>query len=447
MRRSFSNLSVIIVLSVLLAGCSIFGAERERRRAEEAEDKAGRIALALGDETLEPDPDMANVAVILPVPREMTDWPQAGATASKVVGHVDAAKNFEIAWRVKASDGSNRRSALTAPPVANSDTIFVFDNEQTVRAFSVENGRRKWSVDLDSGSRRDRRGLGGGIALSSDVLIASSGFGFVTALDIETGEELWKRPLGAPVIGAPTIKDDRVFVVTQNNEVFALSFDTGDVEWSDQAIAESARVLGAPSVAAIEDLVVAPFSSGEVIAYLGSNGRRLWVDALTRTGRFTPMSAINDIASRPVLNAGLVYAASQSGLLTAIDGRSGQRVWAQPLGSIEAPALVGEYLFVSGVDGLVACLVAQSGSVIWTRQLEPFKKKRRRRGRITYAGPIIAAERVIVASSEGELIALSAQTGEEVNRLDLKDPVFLEPIAVGDKVIVLTDDGRLIAIT
>ncbi|MEL7452995.1 MAG: PQQ-binding-like beta-propeller repeat protein, partial [Pseudomonadota bacterium] len=419
--------AVAIGCSLLLTACSIFDFGRTAREEAEAEDKAGRIALALGDEPLEADPNMVNVAVILPEAQRLIDWPQAGSRASKVVGHVRAANDFEIEWRVNGATGSSNKSALTSPPVANDTTIFLLDADQKVKAFSVEDGDRLWSVSLESGARRDQRSVGGGVAVSGQTLIVSSGFGFITALEGDTGEEIWRRDLGAPVTGAPTIKDGRAFVVTQNNEIFAISLEDGSVDWSDQAIAESARVLAAPSPAAVEDLVVAPFSSGEVIAYLSSNGRRLWTDALTRSGRFTPISAINDIAARPVLNAGLVFAASQSGVLAAIDGRSGQRVWSQPIGSVQAPNIVGEYLFVSGVEGQIACLAVNNGAVIWATQLVRYKNENKRRGRISYAGPIVASNRVIVASSDGELIALSPQTGEETARIKLGDTVFLEP--------------------
>lgn len=439
----------ILIVTLLASGtsaCSAFDFGRASRAAEAEEDKAGRIALALGDVALEPDPDMADLSVILPVATTLVEWPQAGVNASKVVGHVRAAETLEVDWRIKAADGSGRNAVLTSPPIASSDTIYLLDGDQTVKAFSVERGARLWSIGLKSGRRRDGRGLGGGLALDGDRLVVSSGFGFVAALDKADGSEIWRRELGVPVTGAPTIKDGRVLVVTENNEVYSLNLQDGSVEWSDQAIAESARVLGAPSVAAVEDLVVAPFSSGEVIAYLGSNGRRLWIDALTRAGRFTPISAINDIASRPVLSSGLVFAASQSGILAAIDGRSGQRAWSQPVGSIQAPALAGQYLFVAGVEGEIACLLAETGAVIWTRQLPKFRRENKRRGRISYVGPVIASDRVLVASSEGDLIALSAQTGEEVGRLRIGDPVFIEPIVAGDRLILLTDEGRLVAI-
>lgn len=445
-QRTRNTVLLGAMLALGLTSCSIFDSGRAKRAAATEEEKAGRIALALGDVALEPDPDMANLSVILPPPTAMTEWPQSGAVASKIVGHVRAAEALEIDWRVKAASGSDRSGALTSPPVASSDTIYLLDGDQNVKAFSLERGSRLWSVGLKSGRRRDGRGLGGGVAIEGERLIVSSGFGFVAALDRADGREIWRRELGVPVTGAPTIKDGRVLVVTENNEVYSLNLEDGVVEWSDQAIAESARVLGAPSVAAVEDLVVAPFSSGEVIAYLGSNGRRLWIDALTRAGRFTPISAINDIASRPVLSSGLVFAASQSGILAAIDGRSGQRAWSQPVGSIQAPALAGQYLFIAGVEGEIACLLAETGAVIWTTQLPKFRRENKRRGRISYVGPVIASDRILLASSEGDLIALSAQTGEEIDRLRIGDPVFIEPIVAGDRLIILTDEGRLIAI-
>lgn len=444
------SLGLIVAASALMftgcAGISLpdFG-RQAKAEATEAE-KAGRINLAIGDQPLEADPDFVDTAVILPDARILAAWPQSGAGASKVIGHVEAATAFEVDWKVKAADGSDRSKALTSAPVSDGTNIFLLDGEQKVKSFSAETGGLNWSVKLESERRRDKRGVGGGVAVSGNTLIASSGFGFVVAMDAGDGTEKWRRALGAPVTGSPTIKDDSIYVVTQNNELFALSLQTGAVEWSDQAISESARVLASPSVAAVEDLVVAPYSSGEVIAYLSANGRRLWNDGLNRTGRFTPISSINDIASRPVLSQGLVYAASQSGLLAAIDGRTGRRIWSANIGSVHAPAVIGEYIFVSGVEGQIACLSVNNGAVIWATQFKQFKNESKKSGRISYAGPVVASNRIIVASSTGALIAISPQTGQETARLDLGDKTFLEPIIVGNKIVILTDEGRLIAI-
>ncbi len=440
------KITILVTGIGMLSACSILDRNKAEKEEATVEEKAGRVAMVLGDERLVADPSMVSVTVNLPPAQAVTEWPQSGSRASKAIGHIEAGAAFEIAWRVKAGEGSSNKSALTTPPVASSDTIFTIDAKQVVRAFDATSGARRWSAKLSSDNRRDRTGIGSGIALEGDRLVVASGYGFVAALDASNGAELWRTETEAPMTGSPTIKDDRIFVSSSNNEVIALSLSDGRFIWSDQAISESARVLGSPSAAAVEDIIVAPYSSGEVIAYLAANGRRLWTEALASPGQFTPISAINDIAARPVLGGGLVFAASQSGVLAAIDGRTGTRVWQQPIGSTQAPALVGEYLFVMGVEAELACINAGTGQVIWVQELRKYRKEEKKKGRITYAGPLVASGKIVVASSTGHLISFDPQTGEETGRLKLGDAVYIEPIAVQDKLIVLTDDGRLIAI-
>ncbi len=441
------KISLISVSCIGLASCSLLNRGAANRAAEEALEKEGRITMVLGDDTLQADPDLVSEIIRLPAPRALSDgWPQAGSRASKAVGNIDVAANLDVAWRANVGNGSDRKSALTTPPVASADTIYTIDSRQTIVATDASNGRRKWSQKLDSGNRRDATGIGSGVGLEGNTLVIASAYGFVAAMDATTGAELWRTETEAPMTGSPTIKDGRIFVSSNNNEVLALDLATGAVLWSDQAIAETARVLGSPSPAAGEDIVVAPYSSGEIIAYLASNGRRLWSEALASVGQFTPISSINDIGARPVLGGGLVFAASQSGVLAAIDGRTGNRVWQQPIGTTQAPALAGEYLFIVGVDAELACVKAGTGQVVWVRDLDKFKKPKKQKGRVTYAGPVVANGRVLVASSMGELIAFDPQTGDETDRLKLGDPVYIEPIAVQDKLLVLTDDARLIAI-
>ena len=438
---------IMLAIALLaLSGCGLFGGRSAEQDAEEAADRAGRIAMVLGDEKIEADPALASEPIVLPPAETLSSWPQSGGRASKVTGHLTAAAAFELDWRTNAGRGSDQRSALTSPPVASEAAIFVLDAAQTVRAFDLETGSELWSERIESGNRRDRIGIGGGLAYDRGRIFIASGFSLLVALDADTGEEIWRRNMDAPMTGSPTIRDDRMFVTSNNNEVFAVTLDDGQVIWSDQAISEPARVLGSPSPAAVEDIVVTPYSSGEVIAYLASNGRRLWTDALSRPGRFTPISAINDIAARPVLAAGLVIVANQSGLTAGIDGRTGTRVWVQPIGSTQAPALAGNYLFIVGVEGTLAAIDATAGSVFWAKELQRFRNEERQRGRISYSGPLVASGQIIVVSSEGKVTRHDPQSGEITATLDLRQDVFLEPIAVGERVFILTDDARLVAI-
>ena len=444
--RSAVAASALVSLLALSACISLPSFGNEKKEAAKAEDRAGRITMVLDDERIAPSATLTGVAIELPAATAVEAWTEAGGNATKSPGHVIAAPELDIAWRKSVGKGSSTKSALTTPPVTNATTIYTLDANQTVRASKLNNGSEVWSKRLKGSSKRDKSAIGGGLAITGDTLVVASGYGYVVTLDAATGEEKWRRELGAPMTGSPTIADGRIFVASNNNEVFSLSLADGQTVWSDQAISESARVLGTSSVAAVEEFVIAPFSSGEVIAYLAANGRRLWTDALTQAGRFTPISEINDIGSRPVLGAGLVFASSQSGTTVAIDGRSGARVWTAPVGSTRAPALAGRFIFVVGTENELTCLDAATGEAYWVTQLAQFENEKKKKKKLTWSAPIVASDRVVVVSSKGELKAFGVQDGKQTGSLKLGDTVYIEPIAAQGRLYVLTDDAKLIAI-
>ncbi len=422
-----------------------FGGPSDAEIASEA-DKVGRVTMVLTEAAVTPNAELAGTPIVLPEAAPIAAWTEAGARANKVVGHLDVAPGMTVAWRRAVGKGSSRKAALTTPPVTSETLLYVLDAAQEVHAVRLDTGAKVWSEKLTGISKRDKSALGGGLALTGDTLVVASGYGFVAAMDAASGTQKWRRELGGPVTGAPTIDEGRIFVSSNNNEIYAIDLATGEIVWSDQAISESARVLGSSSPAAVEDFIIAPFSSGEVIAYFAANGRRLWVDAISQAGRFTPISEINDIGSRPVLGSGLVFASSQSGATVAIDGRTGTRIWTQAVGSTNAPALSGAYLFVIGINGELVCLDAATGNAFWVTQLPQFRKEKDKKDRISYSGPILASGRVLVASSRGELLAFSPETGQQTGSLKLGSTTYLEPIAAQGRLYVLTDDGKVVAI-
>jgi outer membrane protein assembly factor BamB len=410
------------------------------------EEKAARITINPFQDTLTPDPELAAATITLPAPQPAGDWTQAGLNAAKLPGNLEAAPEFREAWRSNVGEGSGEIKRIVATPVVKDGRIYTIDAAQKVSAFDAASGRRVWEKQLKAANPHwDEFSVGGGLAIAGDKLIVASGFAYVTALRLNDGGEIWKRQVESPMSSSPAIMGNRAFLTSTNNDFFAVDTETGEIVWNDQALAETARVLSSPSPAVTPDILAVGYSSGELIAYLPANGRRLWSDTLTSTGRYTPLSAINDIAGRPSIQDGIVYAASHSGVLAAIDARSGARIWSKTFGSRQGPVIGGDYLFVVGTSGRVACFSKADGKLAWTRDLPEFKDGNRE-NRIVWTGPLLASGRLIVASSEGDVIALSPQDGKTVAELKVGQRIFIEPIAAAGKVFVLTDQANLIAI-
>jgi outer membrane protein assembly factor BamB len=428
---------------VLLAACGMFGGSKKKVSDEEL---ASRVTINPFEDTLTPDAALAATPVTLPAATPAVDWLQAGVTAAKIPGNLEAAPEFKVAWRANVS-GSSTSKRIVASPVVKDNRIYVIDSDQRVFAFDANSGAKIWQRDLKSANdKRDKHSVGGGLAIAGDKLIVASGYSFVEAMNLTTGAQIWHRALDTPLSSSPAIMGNRAFLTSTNNEVYSLDTDTGEVLWSDSAIAETARVLSSPSPAVTPDLLAVPFSSGELITYVPQNGRRLWGDTLSTLGRYTPLSVINDIAGRPTIQDGVVYAASHSGVLAAIDARSGARLWATVLGSRQGPVIEGQFLFIVSVEGKVVCFNKIDGKVVWVRELPAFGKPQEKKDRIVWVGPLVVSDKLVVASSRGQLLALSPQDGKTVSELKLNDSIYIEPIAAAGKIFVLNDKGNLIAI-
>ena len=434
------SLLIVLPLAGLLAGCG------SGPPVLSEEEKAARITINPFQENLTPDPTLAAATITLPTAQPSKDWLQAGLIGSKIPGNLDAAPEFREAWRSNAGEGSGEIKRIVAAPVSKDGLIYTIDSAQKVTAFDATNGRRVWDKQLKAANPQwDEFSVGGGLAITGDKLIVASGFAYVTALNLKDGSELWLRKVESPLSSSPAIMGNRAYLTSTNNDFYAIDTDNGEILWNDQALAETARVLSSPSPAVTQDILAVGYSSGELIAYLPANGRRLWTDTLTSTGRYTPLSAINDIAGKPTIQDGVVYAASHSGVLTAIDARSGARLWSRTFGSRQGPVIGGNYLFVVGTGGVVACFSKVDGKLAWKRDLPEFKDGNRE-NRIVWTGPLLVSGKLVVASSEGKVLALSPQNGDTLSEINVGQQIFIEPIAAAGKVFVLTDQANLIAI-
>lgn len=424
------------------------------RGAEPRAAEGKRIPVITFEQTLEPAEALKGVAFDLPAPRPVAQWPLPGGTPEQAVDHVEAAPDLAIAWRRDIGQGSSRARLVTAPPVAANGRIYTMDAAAGVSAHDAQSGAPAWRVDLSPNNRRDQESYGGGLAVADGRVYVTSGFRFVAALDANTGAVIWRTPTEAPVRGAPTVADGRLFAVSTDNEVLALDAGTGAQSWSYQALVEPARFAIASSPAVAGDTVVTPFSSGELVALRAQNGNELWTDVLSRVGRTNALSEIRDIAGRPVIYRGDVYAASHSGVFSATDIRTGSRRWSLPVSSIATPWPAGDVVYAVSRAGELICVSRESGQVYWLTDLNRGRVRREggffglfdREVRPTWSGPLLASNHIILVSTEGDAVAVHARTGAVQKRIALGSPAFITPMAANGTVYVVTQEAELIAL-
>ncbi|MGC2524957.1 MAG: PQQ-binding-like beta-propeller repeat protein [Stellaceae bacterium] len=433
----FRAVVAFVVAGFMLAGCSWFATKKQPLPGE-------RISVLSLDRQLKPDPALATVAISLPKPVVNPDWPQPGGYPDHAMQHLALPDTLRQVWKTSVGEGSSRYTQILAQPIVADGRVYAMDGGSQVGAYDAANGNQIWRVDVKP-SDDYGNGFGGGLAYWNGRLFVSTGYAQVRALDPKSGKTIWKTGVGAPVRSGPTVADGRVYAVTVENELVALAADDGRRLWAQNGIPETAGLVGSSSPAVEGEVVVVGYSSGEIYALTIENGRPLWSDSLSSAGAVDAVSALADIRGRPVIDRGRVFAISHSGRMAAVDLRTGERVWEQDIGSSHGVWVAGDYVYVLSNDNELVCLTRHDGKVRWLKQLPRYENEKDKEDPITWAGPVLGGDRLIVLSSNGWALSVSPYTGEPMGRQQMPGDAYVDPVIANNTLYILTDNGELSA--
>lgn len=383
--------------------------------------------------------------VILPPPVANAAWPQAGGNPAHMTGHLAAGERLAVAWSANIGEGGGYRKKILAQPVIDGGLIYAMDSDGVVGAFDTATGARSWRFET-RGEDDDSTNVGGGLGVDQGVLYVVNGLADVLALDADKGTLRWRRNTGTPARSAPTIADGRVFYSTIDDRLIALSAKDGKQLWAYQGPTAITSVLGQPAPAYADGLVVAGFGSGELATLRVETGAVAWTDSLAAAAGHNSLSDLSAIRGRPVIANGRVYAIGLGALCLGVDLRSGRRLWERDVAGIDSPWVAGDWMFILTSDLQVAAVNIQDGRAAWVSDLPRYENEEKKRDPITWFGPVLAGDRLIVAGTNSQALAISPYTGEILGRQELPGPASLAPVVAGGTVYVVTDDASLLAL-
>ncbi len=425
----------------LLAGCGIVGGKKGGPKTPVV---GNRVSILTNELGVEVDPTLADVLVTLPEAYANDQWSQPGGSPSKAMGHLALSASPANAWSISI-EGSTPRARLASSPVIANGKLYVIDAGARVIAFDAASGAKLWQTALPAeGSGRAL--FGGGVSIVDDKIYASTGVGDVAALNAANGSILWKKRPGGPLRGAPTLANGHVYVMGQDNQIFALNQTDGEVQWTDSGTLQVTGVFGVAAPAAAQGTVIAGYSSGELTAYRYENGRTLWGDALSRTSISTAVASLTDIDANPVIDRGRVFAIGQGGRMASYELVSGQRLWEINIAGISTPWVAGEWVFVVTSDAKLLCVARATGKIRWISQLRRWEKEKKKTNAIRWSGPVLAGGRLILVSTHGDLNYVDPATGTVQSEVDMKRSMSLPPIVANNTLYILADDGKLTAL-
>lgn len=380
----------------------------------------------------------------LPAATANEDWTHRGGNVRHLQPHGILSAAPARVWSAAIGQGNSRRNRITAAPVAADGRIFTKDAQALVTAVSAQ-GAVLWQRNLAPASERSEVS-GGGMAIGDGLLVVSTGYGEVVAMDPASGEVAWRQALGAPASGAPAVAGGAVYVVGRDGAAWALRASDGRILWQLPGAVSNAGMIGAASPAVTDRAVILPFPSGQVTAALKASGIPLWTGAVASQRQGRPLATfVADITGDPVIAGQTAYIGNQGGRTVALDLQDGRLIWTAGEAALGPVLLAGGSLFMVSDDARLVRLDASDGQVVWSVEMPYFLNERvkRRKAITAHYGPVLAGGRIVVASSDGILRMFDPADGALTGTAEIPGGAASAPILANGALYVIGTGGEL----
>jgi outer membrane protein assembly factor BamB len=366
-------------------------------------------------------------------PRPVEPWERGPEAAGDLVV---AATGHDEPARVRAYEGRTGRLRWTYRTGPNAFVraigngwVIVAPDYGPLIGLDLATGRQHWRFELASVQAAEYGTIAGdtlfiGTSTPSEGAVDPP---VVYALDLATGQQRWRTVLDRGTDlqwAAPVVDGGQVLVAdtlshpgsAPTSHLHALDADTGKVRWKADLHADQQGFFAEPPVVA-DGLVYVATASRTLLAIEGDSGREVW-----RASGFPVIAGVRD---------GLVIAVIED-RLAALDAASGLRRWEVPVNARGEhwPVLDGDSVYVASVDDVLA-VDATTGTTRWRVPLDP-----------AVGPPVRVGPRLYVATRSG-LLALDASTGRPL-WTSARSRITNGALAPPGSIVVATADGALL---
>ncbi|GAB3388333.1 outer membrane protein assembly factor BamB family protein [Massilia agri] len=338
------------------------------------------------------------------------DWPTWQGDAGRS-GRADAPagiRGFKLVHRLAV------HAEIRATPVLADGRLYVAAENGNLYAFDAAGAALQWLFHA-------RGGIGSTPAVHDGAVYFLSRDGRVHALDAATGKPVWTFRTGGerafaahgmfglprsgePVpdpwdlyLSSPLVHQGKVYVGSSDGHLYALEAKTGALAWAHRT---GGVVHSSPALAGAN--VVVGSWDGAVYALDAASGEERW-RFQTRTEQKT--SVMTGIQASPAVDGDTVYVGARDGFFYALDAATGGQRWrydAQGSWVVASAAQDRERVYVATSDtGLLLALDKRSGRELYRHPMQVW----------VFASPLLMGDMVVAASMKGELHAIDAAGG------------------------------------
>lgn len=330
-------------------------------------------------------------------------------------------------WSEKLGEGTESlRIGLN--PSGDGNRIYAASYDGNVSAFNPENGDRVWQTELELN-------LSAGPGVGEGIVVVAGYDGDLVALDADDGSEQWRINIVSETLAKPAIADSSVVVYSIDGRLRVYSASDGRELWSLARDVPALTQRGSSSPIITGNTVIAGSDNGRLLAVDLDDGIIEWEAVLTPVSGRSDLDRLADIDGDMAIVGQDIYAVGYNGRLASLAAESGQLLWTREISSPSGVAVDWNNVYTVGDGGEVLALLRRNGDDVW-RQESLLRREPTR--------PVAFNTAVVVGDFEGYVHFFNNFDGRPVARERVGQGMISgAPVVMGDKLFVQSEDGEL----
>jgi|TARA_B110000459_G_scaffold169438_1_gene189076 outer membrane protein assembly factor BamB len=378
--------------------------------------------------------------IILSQAREVNYWSQSGQNPQNNLSHIYSDLKFENKKKILKDSNS---ATNTIQPIYFEGNLCNVSTKGFLRCLDINTEEILFEVDLKTEFEENYDIIRGGLAYFDDQIVLADGYGQVKVLSGIDGSIIWENNINLPILSAPIIYRGYIYFITLNNKIYAMDFTTGEVKWSFQTIFDDKKSLFTGVPAAIDNIIIAPFSNGEIIAFIYDTGSILWSENVSKVSSLSNFD-IKDIAANPVISDDKIYTLSNNGRLVATNMINGSLAWSLEISGANSPSVSNMQLYVIDNESRLFCINKMSGEIYWITQLEENKNGKKSGKSNDWKGPYLINGLLYTLSTHGELLSISPITSEILSSKNIKiTGISIDPVILSKNIFIIDNNSNI----
>lgn len=267
-----------------------------------------------------------------------------------------AKTSIKTLWVNRNKEGT-RDQYLKLTPAFVGNRAFTVSYQGTIKAVDLKTGNDIWSVNSNWP-------LTSGVAADSQFIYVGSGAGRVFALRQSNGGFVWQATVPSEILATPVAASGRLIVKTADGKVYAFNAATGAQLWNYIQPTPDLILRGSSMPKVVGNLVIDGLANGQVVALNLNTGAVEWKQTIAEPSGRNTMERMTDIDADPVVVNNIIYIATYQGQVAALT-LQGKILWQKELSSYAGLTVGPKYIYAVSADGHIWAIDKKTGAKVW----------------------------------------------------------------------------------